>query len=325
MLVGHSARIVYEGSLALKSPDPAVGVPSIASALSAEHGEVVARARHAGKLLDDTKKSYQALQQDMAAFYAAQRAEFTAHVPWWLRWLADDLGICRGPGDVILFSTIAGQFRLGVPPEVRLEDAGPLMFDVARELGESLSLFLDADGAGSGAGSTVDYGPLGGFRDDDQKAVRYLAERYDPAFDLETKLLLLMVEGELGVSHVLLPITQSGHEEAVFRARMVSTFHAARAIEEILGRHTAADSKGARRARNLLADPELRAWLSDPGIRQVRNRCMHYEIRDRSLRVDSSARMFGIVEALTQGQSFERLEQETRTVEARLLEVLREW
>lgn len=325
VLMGHGARIVYEGSLALQSSDPAVGMPQIADELTARHGAVIERARHAGKLLDDTKRSFEDLEQEMAAFYAAHRTEFTSDVPRLFRWLADDLGICRGPNGWILFSTIAGQFRLGLPPDVRLADAGPIMFEVARELGQSLGPLATADGQEADLSPTIDYTALGELEDDDRKAVEYLAERYDPTFNFEAKLLLLMVEGEIGMTHVVLPATESGHEEAVFRARTVSTYHAARALDELLARHPDAVSSGARSARELLAGPELRAWLDSRGIRQVRNRCMHYEIRDRSLTLDSSAPMFGIVEALNPGLSFDEFDQRTREVARRLVEVLHDW
>jgi hypothetical protein len=326
MFMGHGARIVYEGSLALRSADPAVGVPNIANELTARHGEVVGRSRHAGKLLDDTKKSFEDLEQELAGFYVAHHAEFTGSLRWFVRWLkVNDLGICRDPNGLILFSTIAGQFRLGLPSEVRLDEAGPIMFEVARELGQALSLLVHADGQALEVEASVDYGPVGNLIDDDRRAVEYLEERYDPAFTFETKLLLLMVEGEIGMTHVVLPATEAGHEEAVFRARIVSTYHAVRAVDELLGRHPDAWSKGARAARDLLSDADVRGWLGSPGIRQVRNRCMHYEIRDKALVLDPSAPMFGIVEALNPGLSFEDVDRQTGEIARRLVEVLHGW
>lgn len=326
MFMGHGARIVSEGFLAMRSGDPAVGVPDIADGLTARHGDVVRRARHAGKLLDDTKKSFEDMEQELARFYVAHHAEFTGSVRWFVRWLkVDDLGMCRGPNGLILFSTIAGQFRLGLPSEVRLNEAGPIMFEVARELGLALSLLACADGQAFEIEASIDYGSLGTLVDDDRRAVEYLEERYDPAFTLETKLLLLMVEGEIGMTHVVLPATEILHEEAVFRARMVSTYHAVRALDELLGRHPDAESNGARAVRELLADADVRDWLGSPGIRKVRNRCMHYEIRDKSLVLDPSVPMFGIVEALNPGLSLEDVDRQTSEISRRLVEVLHDW
>jgi hypothetical protein len=86
MLIGHAARIVYEGSKAMRSGDPAVGLPELAAELTDRYGSVVTRARHAGKFLDDTKKSFDKLSDEMADFYAAHQAEF----------LGNALGSCVG-------------------------------------------------------------------------------------------------------------------------------------------------------------------------------------------------------------------------------------
>lgn len=326
MLLGHGARIAYEGSIALRSSDPTVGLPELAGELTARHGDVVERARHAGKLLDDTKKSFEELEREMAAFYATHRTEFTNSVPWFLRWLrVNDLGICRAPNGWSLFSTIAGQFRLGLPSEVRLDEAGPIMFDVARELGRALAVLARADDRDTEIDASIDYGFLGTLVDDDRRAIEYLGERYDPTFTFETKLTLLMVESEIGMTHVVLPVTEVGHEEAVFRARLVSTYHAARALGEILARHPDAQSSGAQAARRLLAERGVREWLTSRGIRQLRNRCMHYEIRDKSLVLHASAPMFGIVDGLNPGLSFDELDRQTRDIARRFVDELNDW
>src|SRR4051794_32820601 len=114
VLTGHSARIVYEGSVALRSSDPNVGVPPLAALLEDRFGDVVARARHAGKLLDDTKKSYGQLREELAAFYDAHNEEFSANAVRFARWMEPDLGLYSAPGGTIVGSTITSQFRAGL-------------------------------------------------------------------------------------------------------------------------------------------------------------------------------------------------------------------
>lgn len=157
-----------------------------------------------------------------ADFYAAHRAEFTGHAPRFLRWLETDLGLCLTSSGRVPFSTIARHFRIGLTTDARLVDASPLMSAVATEMGQALTLTAQADGSDDPVEETVDYKPLGRLRDADRKAVSYLGARYDPAMAIETKLLLLMVEGEIAMSELVLAVTAPGHEEAAFRARVVS-------------------------------------------------------------------------------------------------------
>lgn len=325
VLNGHSARIVYEGSAALLSPDPNVGVPPLAALLEDRFADVIARARHAGKLLDDTKKSYAQLREELGAFYAAHRQEFSGNAVRLARWLESDLGLFSAPGGKILGSTITGQFRLGVSSEAGLADLGPRLFEVAQEQGGALAVLSAAAGDTTPPLSTFDYAALGRMVGKDRKAAKYLAGRYDPVMSLETKLLLLMVEGEVNTTDVLLPLTESGHEEAVFRARVVSTFHALRAVEEVLASAPSAQSSGTGRVRALLSEPSTRQMLDDARARRVRNRCMHYEIRGGSVVLDPHQPMFGIVEALWPERSFEELNADVRAINARLAEALRLW
>jgi len=60
-LMGHSARIVYEGSAAIRSSNIDLGLPELAELLEDHYADVVARARHAGKFLDDKKKAFEDL------------------------------------------------------------------------------------------------------------------------------------------------------------------------------------------------------------------------------------------------------------------------
>lgn len=324
-LLGHGARIAYEGSQTLRSPNPAVGIPELAAELTKRHGDVIARARHAGKLLDDTKKSFDQLRQEMAEYYAAHQGEFLNNAPRLLRWLETDLGLCVTPDERVLFSTIAGQFRIGVASDTRVGSAGPLAFDVGHDLGQIHALLSTADGSQELIDATIDYRPLGRLRDRDRKAAAFLADRYDSTMSIETKFLLLMVEGEAATTHTVLPLTAPGHEEAAFRARLVSTFHVVRAVDEILSRHPAARSDGAHAARDLLADPKTRLLLASPGVRHLRNRSMHYEIRSSALALDPAMPMFGMVEALNPGRTYAELDQVVRETTRRLADLLKDW
>ena len=311
--------------MAMRSRDPAVGVPALSAELTDRYGSVVSRARHAGKFLDDTKKSFDNLSDEMADFYAAHRAEFLGHAPRFLRWLETDLGLCLTTSGRVLFSTITGQFRIGLTTDSRLKDAGPLMSAVATEMGQALTLLSTADGSDDPIEGTVNYDAVGRLRDSDRTALNYLGSRYDPAMPMETKLLLLMVEGEITMSELVLPVTARRHEEAAFRARVVRAYHALRAVEGLLMQYPEAQSPGARAVRAFFETVEARRLLDQRAMRQVRNRCMHYEIRDKAMRLDPASPMFGIVEALDPTSSFAKVDEDVRVVTSSLAALLSRW
>jgi len=324
VLVGHSSRIVYEGSLVIRSANPVVGLPSLLSLLPDQHGAVISRARHATKLLDDTKKTFRDLLAEMGAYYAHHHQAFSGNAVWFARRFETDLGLFEAAGR-ILGGTIPLQFRLGVPPTVSISDLGPLIHDVAVEQGSLLALLFKASGTGVTATATIDYTPAGPVLSKDRKANRYLDARYDPALPIEAKLLLLMIEGEASTTDVVLPITEHGHREAVFRARIVSLFHVLSAVDTILSEYPAAQSDGARRLKQLMDEAALRWFLDDPAARALRNRCMHYEIRDKQLALDPNLPMFGMVEAICPGRSFDQVNTESIAAINRVADALGAW
>jgi len=325
VLLGHSARIVYEGSIALRSANPAVGVPELAQTLESRHDDVIARSRHGGKFLDDKRKSFDDLRAEMLGFYDAHRDEFMGNALWFARWLESDIGIFLAPGERILGTTIALHFRTGLGKEVHISDAGPVLLSVAQAQGEALAAFAVLGGDESTLTATIDYEGLGRLGEKDRRVIRYLRDRYDPGMDVATKLLLLMVEGEVNTTDQVVPLGSSTHPEATFRARLISVFHSLRAVDEILISQPSAASLGTQRVRSLLSEQATRRVLDDPQLRRVRNRCMHYEIRDRSIDLDLTRPMFGIVEGLCPESTFDELDAELRELSSRLGDALHHW
>jgi len=324
-LMGHSARIVYEGSVAIRSSNIDMGLPELAGLLEDRYAGVVARARHAGKFLDDSKKAFEDLLGEMVEFLDLHHAEFSGNAVWFARRFESDLGLFSVPSGRIVASTIPVQFRAGVQSMVKLSDLGQLLFEIAEEQGRVLLVLASADGDSTPPGPTVGYAPLGRVAAKDRKAVKYLADRYDPAFPTETKLLLLMVEGEVNTTDLVLPLTEPGHEEAVFRGRTVSLFHSLRAVKEILSAYPSAEAVATNTMRSLIDEQPTRRLLEDDGIRKVRNRCMHYEIRDSMLSLVPELPMFGIVESLYPGRTFDDLNEEVRAMASRLGETMNNW
>ena len=324
LLLGHSARITHEGSIALRSRDPNVGISVFADLLPDQQSPLITRARHATKLLDDSAKTFDDLLGEMADYYAQHHAAFTGKAVPLARWLECDLGLFLVEGRP-LAGTIPLQFRFGAPPTLAISQLHALLYDVSVELGGALAILAAADGDGSPPSSTVDYRTLGRVSSRDRKAAKYLDARYDPALPIEAKLLLLMAEGEASTTCLVLPHTESSHQEAVFRARVVSLFHALSAVDRILNRYPSAQSSRTRVVRELVSDTAAQRFLHDPGLRRVRNRCMHYEIRDPTVALDLSAPMFGLVESQFPGYSFDQLNIEATGLVRRIADVLASW
>lgn len=324
-LLGHSSRIVYEGVIAVRSKNRHVGLPESADQLGGEYEDVIARSRHAGKFLDETKKSFSDLQADMRAFYAAHQEEFLGNSVSFARRWESDIGIFTAPGKRLLGTTITTHFRAGVDASVKISDVGPQFFAVAHAQGRALGMLCRLNGDLDLPAATIDYSRLGRLSDADQRVRKYLQDRYDAEFDIGTKLLLLMVESELNITDLALPLGEETHRDSVFRARVVSLFHTLRAVEGVLDANDQANSKGTASVRSLLRDSFMRRLLDEPQLNRLRNRCMHYEIRDESIRLDTARPMFGIVENLSPDDSFESLNEELKTVGTRLANALHDW
>jgi len=252
-------------------------------------------------------------------------AEFSGNAVWFARRFEPDLSLFSAPSGRIVASTIPVQFRAGVQSMVKLSDLGQLLFEITKEQGQVLRVLASAAGDSTPPSATVGYAPLGRVAAKNRKAVKYLADRYDPVFPTETKLLLLMVEGEVNTTDLVLPLTEPGHEEAVFRGRTVSLFHSLRAVKEILSAYPSAEAAATNTMRSLIDEQPTRRLLEDKGIREVRNQCMHYKIRDSMLSLVPELPMFGIVESLYPGRTFDDLNEEVRAMASRLGETMNNW
>ncbi|MCU1470047.1 MAG: hypothetical protein JWQ39_1196 [Glaciihabitans sp.] len=324
LLLSHSSRIVYEGSIAIRSANPNLGVPPLAALLPPANDPITERARHATKLLDDNRKTMASLLHDMREYFDTHHFEFSGNAVWFARWLESDLGLTFFQGH-LLYATIPLQFRLGIPPSIPPSAFGSTMNEVARQQGSALAVLAAADGHNNETRSKISFTGIAPVAYRDRKAHRYLARRYDLAFTMEAKLLMLVLEGEAASAHLLLPHTATGHEEAVFRARIVSLHHLVSSLRSVLDFHPAARAPKTSRLRSLLAEPSLDRFLNDPGARRVRNRSMHYEIRDGDTAIDPTAPMFGIVEASYPGHTFDELNREVEVALARVADALADW
>lgn len=239
--IGTWSRIIYEGSIALKSRNPMIAVPALADQLEHRHRDVLARARHSTKLLDDTKKGYEEILDDITAYHAARQAQFRGNAVRGARWLECDLGLTTLQGHLV-GSTITTHIHLGQPPRlIRDADAmGAAITAASTEQGSALACLLGLGGEFEPR-PTLDLSPLTKLKMRDRASARYLRNRYDPLFPPALKLLLVGIEADLGSCQHVLTVLDPGHADSVFRARVATRFHALNALREIATRHRRPD------------------------------------------------------------------------------------
>nr|WP_245618377.1 hypothetical protein [Knoellia aerolata] len=278
LLIGTWSRIIYEGSIALKSRNASIAVPVLADLLEHQHRDVLARARHSTKLLDDTKKGYEEVLDDLTAYHAAHQAQFTGNAVPFARWFECDLGLTTLDGHLV-GTTITTHIHLGQPPTLISDtDAmGAAITAASIEQGSALAVLLGLGGQFEPR-PTLDLSALNKLKVRDRASARYLRNRYDPSFPPALKLLLVGIEADLGTCQHVLPVLEPGHADTVFRARVATLFHALNALREIATRHARPDGSSHPALASVVNDTAVQRLATAPA-RTVRNRCVHYEIR----------------------------------------------
>ena len=319
MLGHHFVRVAYEGSIAVRSTNRLVGVPELAELLPDKFETVTARVRHMSKLLDDTKKSDHQIFGEVGEALAQNRRAFLRTVHPLVRWLATDLGLYRINGRIV-GGTVPMSYRLGIDVSSQRTMFDEAISALTKEWGAMLAVLavVDLEQPAQTSTLTLDFSTGSDY---DVRSSKYLPGRYDVVLDESAKLLLLMIEGDLNCNELYLPSTSVGHEQPVFRARVVSLYHSLRAVASIVAPCT---SNAARRVQQVLDDGPTQMLLS-PGGKQVRNRCVHYEIRDARITIDPGRPFYGIVEDVFPGETFESFDRTVTNVTARLAEALGGW
>jgi hypothetical protein len=320
LIVGqHFIRIAHEGMIAIRSEDPRVGVPALASLLEDKYAAVTARSRHLTKLLDNTKKSFGEVLSDLASEMELHHQVMTgSSIPA----VEPDLGLYYFDHSTI-GATIPIAYRLGLNPASRSLISGEDLQAVSEEWGGTLAVLGAADFDASAPTPTLD---LSDIRIDyhDRPASEYLPSWFDSQFPPELKILLLLIEGDLTTSRLFLPRTSPGHEGAVFRAQVVTAYHCLSALQKICDTYTHQDTRGLRSLRSFLSEEPAQDLLSSGG-NKVRNRSVHYEIKDPAIVPDLAKPMYGLVEAVYPGHTWERFDTNIHEVTNRAAEILTDW
>jgi hypothetical protein len=324
LLLGHHfVRIAYEGGLTLRSQDPDVGVPELANVLRDKFGPITARVRHTTKLLDDTKKTFDVVVDEFTGIVLEHRSQLMGNAVRIARWLETDLGLYMSDRRPV-GATVPIAYRLGVQMTADGTIAGDDLRVVSEEWGGTLAVLNAAALDRTGQVATLDLGQVPKISGRDRRSDRYLRGRFESEFPVGLKMLLVAVEGDINTLNTIVPHTSDGHEESVFRLRMVTLFHALSTLRHIQLRYTDLRSTGMRELSQLLDDDAARWLLSKPG-KAVRNRCMHYPILGNGFDLDPERPMFGIVEAVGSGRPMTDIAEDGSAILPRLSQFLHHW
>lgn len=215
-------------------------------------------------------------------------------------------------------------YRIGLDITNAGTISGANLRAVTEEWGSTLAKLGVATLDTSAPTATINIERVGEVTYRDRLSSRYFHQRFEFEFPNSLKTLLLLIEGDLSTALTLLPQTATGHEQAVFRACTITLYHSLTALQHILERYSKIDSSSTRRLRDLLDDTPTRRLLSREGQR-VRNRCMHYEFNDPTIRIDPSLPMFGIVESAYPGNNWEQFKHDVVSVSNQVANQLSDW
>jgi hypothetical protein len=323
LVVGHHfVRIAYEGAIAARSANARVGRPELAVLLRDNFAKLTARIRHLAKLLDNRSKSYREVLSDLASELEIHHENLTGNSIPMARWPEKDLGLFYLEG-AIIGATIPISYRLGLHPAPSASISNPELRSAAEEWGGSLAVLSAMTLDPRAPVPTLDLSTIEiSYRD--RLASKYLPTRFEQQFPQEVALLLLLLEGDLNTSRLLLPRMSSGHEGPVFRAQLITIYHCLRALRQICAGFSALDTPSLRNLRSLLVDESVVRLLSPQGTK-IRNRSVHYEMSDPTIILDLSKPMYGLVEAVFPDRTWETLNADVLEVTSRAAQLLADW
>lgn len=317
MMLSINARVAVEGRKVIEFPDPNVGAPHLVEFLAEDESPSIAKARHAAKLLDNTKKSLEDFRAEMQRYWSAHHKWMRGNTPRILQGLVKELAVVTFEEHIVL-ATIPTQVRFDIPagsPESVRDTAMKL----GEDLGKDLSAFHLLVGSEHPHPSTLDLKDLSDVNWEDQYVRKFLPAQYEDAVDDEAKMLLLLLESDLNVLVFMLRHTAPGNDGAFFRNAMITVWHALVSLQTFVDAYP---SVRAGNLRRLLGSADVTTFL-DPANKPVRNVFMHYI--PPNVPLDASKPMRGIVEALNPAQDLRSLSALTWHLAQEAQRALEDW
>jgi hypothetical protein len=283
----HCARIVHESYTYLTHKYPAA-----ARTVQLQFGAEIEAARHTVKLLDDKTKLYDGVVADFERIAGVHQSTF---------WSWKNLSIALRDGRVFTTSRVA-DFQGAVGPTglvKRSSNEESHAYLLAYDMGQALPSIASALNIPWPAQIALPLPSGEAPQLQDRRAASYYQERYEPEFPDALKDVLAVIESSVNTSLIIFVPSAKVFADPVFRARLVSTIHALKALTEIVERYPElANRPGIIVIQSILNTPDARHLIS-PALGSLRNRCMHYGIPSHLTSLSPRSPAYGLVEATT--------------------------
>lgn len=323
-LYPHFARVVYESDRYLTRLDPSIADQLI----DQQYRPQIEAARHSTKLFDDTKRGLADLVLWFDSASTTHRDRFGGSILAQLLGGAD-LAVSTLDRKLVTTSLVAN-FCLGVTPEELLtsDSQQELMLGMSAVLGQFAGGVVRAFSGGDVPDPTLDLGHIGVAStqaEEDVRAADYYSQRYESTFPDGLKAALTAMESSAQSAISILAATELGHEDTVFRARLVVASHLVSSLQKLVAEYAQWISDRAMKQITDLLDGEAAMRVKQRRTRAVRNIAMHYDLARPFSGLDVAQPMSRLVESLVPSTSYEQLSVDALTVCERSALLLREW
>ncbi len=243
-----------------------------------------------------------------------------------------DLGVYFVRDEVVCTTHVAF-LNLGLTEQalaassLSLANLGPHVRDTAIDLGQYVGTVAERLGLDVRTPNTAPDPPLPMIRYRDLGSRRFyaaMARRAAPG-RASVCILLTSVLSQINTARVFVPLIAGRNRVAAFKVRFVGLFHAASSLQALLDEHR---NDPFLHPRAML---RLDGALDAPPVRTVRanvhlrNNLVHYQVHKQArARLSPNLPLFGLVEAVSPGNSLAALDSEVDTGLERIAEELRE-
>jgi hypothetical protein len=311
-LMPFLSAFVFESARYIKEEDP-VAVRELQT-----HEALLRTSRLRLKLLDDNRKSFKEVVDNINDLATINSGWFMGHrgiLGPLKRWLQPDLGVYFIQGEVIGTTHVAF-LNMGLTKEdlsassLSLDTLGPYLRETTEDFGRYVGLLLGKLNIADNAFDSAPGEPMSPIQFRDLKSKRFyesMADRVAPG-RTPVCILLTSILSQINTARAVVPSIAGRNEDAVFKIGFVSLFHAASSLRKLLDQHRenaflhldAVEHIGA------MLDADLVRNISEN--RMLRNNLVHYGVGKRTAaRLSPDLPLFGLVEALADGQSLEAM------------------
>jgi hypothetical protein len=303
------ARVLHEGLGQLRRVDP-----EKATSLSATWDDDIATARHTVKLLDDNKKTVDSVLAEFAAISTRHSDAFGGLGDF--AYMESD-GRMFATTRLMSYQALADLDEKGTPRERNRS------YRFSETMGHRTVLLQRGFGMGDPLIRAVSLPKLPAPSARTTSTKEFAATSYDDTIAEEAKDVAMVIECSVNAAlHVFEP-TAPAFASSLFRVRFVAATHALSALEQLLARFPSDDSAIRHSLQRVIHSP---ASTHIKGLRQLRNRSMHYGIPPALNGLQVRRPAYGLVEATTGGaQTFLEVDASTQAVLRDLSDVLRDW